>query len=190
LNEYEVYCLYSALKQHFTSDYDFFKYNGKVRHSIKSFEKRKDKWFFIKIARKIQDPKAYLIANFLDDKKWIGEFSEDSYVNWLKRQQSMTYMYETDLGCLYDNFNENFALDENQHPHVLKLFLSGKIFLESLMILLDLTNSWRYYDVKLKDDILWVPISLKLQKYSPFFWQNYDKGKFRLLTQTRFGVTT
>ena len=192
MNEYEVWCLYSALKQHFTTpDYDFFKYNGKIRNtSVYHFEKRKDKHFFFKIARKINDPKTYLIANFLEDKKWIGEFTEDCYDQLLKRQQSMTYLYETDLGQLDDNFNDNFIIMDDQIPRAVKLFLSGKIFLESLLILLDLTNSWRYYDVKLKDDILWSPLSLKLRKYSPFFWQQYDKSKFRLLTQTRFGVTT
>ena len=35
---YEVYCYFLALKQHFTSNYDFFKYNGKVV-DIEDFDK-------------------------------------------------------------------------------------------------------------------------------------------------------
>ena len=44
---FEVYKMYLALKQHFTkSDYDYFKYEGKVRANENSFEQRRDRYFF------------------------------------------------------------------------------------------------------------------------------------------------
>ena len=44
---YNAYITYLAIKQHFTSpEYDFIKYNGKVRASKDSFLKRRDKFFF------------------------------------------------------------------------------------------------------------------------------------------------
>ena len=40
---FEVYKMYLALKQHFTKpDYDFWKYNGKIRANEKSFEQMKN----------------------------------------------------------------------------------------------------------------------------------------------------
>ena len=50
---FEVYKMYLALKQHFTKDnYDYQKYNGKVSASEKSFEERRDRFFFKKLATK------------------------------------------------------------------------------------------------------------------------------------------
>jgi len=50
---FEVYKMYLALKQHFTKDnYDYVKYRGKVTASEKSFEERRDRYFFKKLATK------------------------------------------------------------------------------------------------------------------------------------------
>jgi len=50
---YQVYCEYLALKSHFSNrKYDYFKYNKKVRASLQSFYKRKDRYFFEKTSRK------------------------------------------------------------------------------------------------------------------------------------------
>ena len=45
---FEVYICYLAMKRHFTSSYDYFKYNGKVNARVDAFENRKDKFFFFK----------------------------------------------------------------------------------------------------------------------------------------------
>ena len=48
---FEVYKVYLALKQHFTKqEYDYFKYHGKVRANENSFEQRRDRYFFKKLA--------------------------------------------------------------------------------------------------------------------------------------------
>ena len=44
---FEVYQNYLSLKSHFTNPkYDYFKYNKKVRATITSFNRRKDRYFF------------------------------------------------------------------------------------------------------------------------------------------------
>ena len=51
---FEVYKMYLALKQHFTKEkYDFYKYNGKVRANEKSFEERRDRYFFLKVSDEV-----------------------------------------------------------------------------------------------------------------------------------------
>ena len=49
---FDLYTYYVAVKQHFTSDYDFFKYGGKLRLKQTSFDTRKDKFFFYKLTKK------------------------------------------------------------------------------------------------------------------------------------------
>ena len=46
MTPFEAYKTYSALKLHFTTDYNYFQYNGSVRLKQESFEKRNDKVFF------------------------------------------------------------------------------------------------------------------------------------------------
>ena len=55
MNEFEAYQKYIALKLHFTSDYDYFKYNGKTNVTLNSFNERKDKFHFKKIVKKYGD---------------------------------------------------------------------------------------------------------------------------------------
>ncbi len=49
---YEAFSIYHTLKLHFTSDYDYFKYNGKCNISPTTFENRRDKYHFYKLSRK------------------------------------------------------------------------------------------------------------------------------------------
>ena len=47
---YDAYTLYLGIKLHFYSkDYNFVRYNGKVKADINSFLKRKDKYHFGKL---------------------------------------------------------------------------------------------------------------------------------------------
>ena len=52
MDPFEVYKLYNALKLHFEQDsYDAIKYNFKSNVTPQSFFKRKDKFFFAKLAK-------------------------------------------------------------------------------------------------------------------------------------------
>ena len=69
MNEFECYNLYTALKLHFTTDYDYFKYGGKCNVTPASFNKRRERFFFKKLAREYPDPELrdFLVSNFLND---------------------------------------------------------------------------------------------------------------------------
>ena len=103
MSAFEAYKEYVALKNHFTKpDYDFIKYNGKTGLKVSSFEKRKDKIFFEKLA-KIENYHEFLVANFsVNPKLWIRDlsYSEDAkliYQDWKKRNQSITYLYKKEF---------------------------------------------------------------------------------------------
>ena len=50
---FETYQSYLSMKSHFTNrKYDFFRYGGKSRATMASFNKRKDKYWFEKTSRK------------------------------------------------------------------------------------------------------------------------------------------
>ena len=103
MTPFDAYKTYLALKNHFSkSNYDYFKYAGKSRASVASFEKRKDKYWFERISRQKNDNeiKDFFIANLLEaddpNSVWIGNVIRDGdiyYKEWIKKQQSLKYLF-------------------------------------------------------------------------------------------------
>ena len=176
---FETYQTYLSMKSHFTNrKYDFFKYGGKSRATMTSFNKRKDKYWFEKTSRKYSDQQIldFLLSNFVTTDNpqnlWIGEIinsGERNYAEWMRRQQSLTYLFKEQLGELLSNknLNEVFDCSNRKHPIVLKKYLGGEISLETLMILEKVFSFAKNFDKKL-DDPVWETVSLKLKKYNPF----------------------
>ena len=70
-----------------------------------------------------------------------------------------------------------FLVKENNHPIILKLFLQKEIRIETVCILIDITETMKYLDKHLKNDIIWDDIGSTIKKYTPFIV--YDKDKFK-----------
>ena len=107
---YEAFSLYESLKLHFTKEsYDFFKYNGKTKVSVQSFENRKDKYHFYKLSRKYPNKDTmidFLVANFVENENiWIGQLlEEEAHLRYLSRQkvvQSLSYTFENDCKLMH-----------------------------------------------------------------------------------------
>lgn len=195
LNGYETYCLYLALKQHFTKDnYDFFKYGGKARNvSKESFLSRKDRFQFEKLARRCDDVKTHMVANFMaDNRTWIGEMLDDEAFDatkrHLKRIQSMSYNFKNELENI-DNIKELFAMTDTGYPKFMVEYNFGTISMESIVILDAFIGFISKFDAKLGDDYLWSKFSFKARKFAPFLLQSLDKKKFKQILKERIENT-
>ena len=187
---YQAYKLYVALKNHFTSQYyDFFKYGGSVKAGRSSFERRNDKFFFCKLAKK-KDVKGFLIANLIDNQtNWIGDVvtsnnSEKVYTKWLARQQSLQYIFENDLAKLDADFNNNIIVENGQHPKLLKLALRKEISLETVVIMNSLCKFFKYWSRNIEDQLVWPAFKFKCVRYRPFV--EFDEEKFRKIVVDKF----
>ena len=175
---FETYQHYLSLKNHFTNPkYDFFKYGAKTRASVTSFNKRKDKYWFEKTSRKYSDKEVvdFLVSNFTatdnPQNLWIGEIinsGERNYAEWMRRQQSLTYLFkEQSNELLLENELETLFNCTKGHPLLLKKYLSGSVSLETLTIFDKIFHFSKNFDKRLTDPV-WETVSLKLKKYSPF----------------------
>ena len=175
---YETYQTYLSMKSHFTNKkYDFFKYGGKSRATISSFNKRKDKYWFEKTSRKYSDQEItdFLLSNFVTtdtpQNLWIGEIinsGERNYSDWMKRQQSLTYLFkEQSKELIYENGFEQIFNCSKGHPPILKKYLGGELNLETLTIYEKIFSFRKNFDKKLVDPV-WETVSLKIKKYLPF----------------------
>ena len=145
MSPFDCYQTYLSLKNHFTKEkYDFFQYGGRTRASVSAFNKRKDKYWFEKLSRQKKDEEVrnYFIANFCSsdspEKIWIGGLikeGETEYQNWLKRTQSLTYLFTEQSRELFSGKKLEDVFDCSKgHPILLKKYLGGKVSLETLVI--------------------------------------------------------
>ena len=186
MNPFQTYSTFLALKNHFSNKkYNYFTYNGKVRASLQSFYKRKDRFYFEKMSRQKSDEEIvnFFVANFIshDDpgSLWIGEIireGEENYKNWQRRTQSMSYLFKQEVS-IFDasNFDSMFALESNKHPRLIKEYLQKNVSLETLVILNEILGYKKRFDARLLDPV-WEMISLKIEKYTPFL--RVDKSKY------------
>ena len=142
----------------FRSDYDYNKYHGKAKVTVDSYLKRKDKPFFAKVARKYLTPentKNFFISNFIvNPKGWVGNFNEQNYDDYRKRNQSLKYNYTNELHELFQKisvFDELFHVKEGQHPLLLKQFLAKKVSIETMCIMENLLEYCKYWNEDIEE---------------------------------------
>lgn len=176
-----AYQEYMAIKRHFTSTYDYFKYNGKVNVTPDAFYTRKDAYSFQKLSKK-KDYKNLILANMVDNQKlWVGDLMEEKatgiYLAWKKRNDAITSHVQDNLGKLNDDFKSNFVSNKGQYPLVIDLYLRREISLETTAILAKLTNSQEYWAKSVLDNVMFPDIMKRLDKYHPFLVYSTDKVK-------------
>lgn len=188
---YETFGLYHALKLHFTTDsYDFFKYNGKASISVDAFEKRKDKWHFYKLSRRLQgrdDMTDFIVANLVNDENtWVGNLIEEtSDVIYRQRQkviQSLSYTFQNDCQKLFDGVSDPNAVlqsESGDYPKLLTMTLRKEIELETLCILNRILGFVPMWTRKITDTVRWPNYNRKILKYTPFI--SYDDTRFKMI---------
>lgn len=184
MNEFEVYQKYIALKNHFSREsYDYFKYGGKTRASVATYEKRRDRHFFKKIA-KHRDPVNFMLASMIEKPNiWIGDIEESAYRDYCRRVQALEYNFKTEIAELPDQLNDLLIVDGSV-PKLIQLMMQGTVSIETTCIIIDITKSLFYLNRKLMNDILWKEIGLRISKYTPFI--NYDRDKFKRISLERW----
>ena len=192
MTSYDAYKLYLAIKLHFTTaNYDYFKHNAKVNSSLNAFLKRNDRFFFHKLATKYGDELMYYyVSNFVDrPKTWVGDLvradGDTIYNKWRKYNESLSYNFRNDCVLVRNvidgnniRFDDVFSVDSGQHPRLLRLLLSGKVSIQSVIIFDKILSFISRWDKEIKETIIWPEKSFKITKLRPFINVNITKCKF------------
>lgn len=186
---FKFYVKYLAMKQHFTTDgYDYQKYRGKIRASFDTFRTRNDVFFYHKLANK-EEPENLMLANFIVKpnvfiREIVEQDGEERYFEWRKKIDSLSRVFKDDLQKLDDDYQENFAAYNGQHPKIMNLYVQRKITLETFTILTNLSNIFPYWEKEIVDRIVARDIIRLSRKYMPFLI--IDEKKFKNLIRERF----
>ena len=179
MNGLEAYSSYLAVRNHFKSNYDYFKYNGKIKVNEDKFRTRRDHYQFEKLARIYDREKfiQYLVANFIQDEDYILGMSQGrammNHKKWQKNIESFNYQFKEDIQTLreyHSQFDSLFitGADGEVHPFAFKLYLREKININTLVVLNKLINYsgvWSKQENAMLNDFIFV-----LNKYTPFMY--------------------
>lgn len=191
MDGFKTYRYYLAIKLHFTTDkFDVFQNRGNVKGTREAFTARNDRYIFEKLALKFDHDKdiiQFFVSNFAygnGSAIYAGKEADDSYIEWLRRKQSITKVFIDDLAQMLTYIEKNklkhtaiFEFTENEYPVALKLFIGGKISIETLRILDD------FYPIihKWKDNnsikYIWEDEMRRIIKLTGFV--KYDKIKIK-----------
>ena len=176
---FDCYKTFLAMKSHFTKEtFDYQKFGNKLsKITLKSFYKRKDRFYFESMVRKYPDKdiENFFVSNFVAESDpqlvymaTIVKTGEKTYREWQKRIQSLSYVFKNEAEHLLDGKKVDDVFDCSKgHPPILKSHLAGKTSLES-MIICDRILGYRNNFNKKMDDVVWKSVSMKMKKYSPF----------------------
>ena len=190
---FAAFALYNSLKLHFSSNsYDYIKYHGKTNVTKETFAVRKDKYQFYKLSRKysLDELKDFYIANFLQGDKWVGDMlspeGEDIYKKWQKVQQSLTYTFQNDTIYLFEKYKpaEMFKVSGN-YPNLLKELMEDNIHIETLIYMDIIMGFLPVWKKEIEEDIIWPNWEMKLRKYQPFIFDQYNVQKFEDILKER-----
>ena len=90
----EAYRMYLAMRNHFRSkSYNFLK-SPYSKAKPETYDKRKDKYFFVKLSRKYDEKQLaqFYLSNFLADNcEWIGAMSANGERNYIEYQKEYNH---------------------------------------------------------------------------------------------------
>lgn len=183
----EVYRTYLAFKQHFSNEnFDFFKYEGKVKAKEETYQGRRDFWKFEYLGRKYTDTeiKERFLSVFVysdnPTKVWVGEVLKESNKDWIeyrKRWGSISYLFKEDIDYLKSKGDLNSILNISKgHPILLREYIKDKVMLETLLIFDIVCGFQKVWDSKLIDPV-WRNLSTLLTNYKPFCSVNREVFK-------------
>ena len=189
IDPFDSYKLYNALKLHFEGSYDAVKYNFKTNASPNSFFKRKDKYFFAKLAKNQKDLMNFYVYNFVEDVKYITEMQDRYYTKHKKIHESLTRTFQADINKLAEEYSFDELLQagpNNQAPKIVEKWMHEEITLETLVIMNALTSFVYWEGKKITETIFWPDLSRKITKYEPFV--KFDRDKYINIVKKAFTI--
>ena len=192
IDPFESYKLYNALKLHFETGYDAVKYNFKSNVTPQSFFKRKDKYFFAKLAKKYNgNLRDFYISQFINEQSYVGDMmdseAESYYSTYKKIKESIHRVFSIDINNMSDinaDFDKFFLSENGQQPYIVQLWMQEEISLETVVILNSIFGFVQIEDSKISDTIIWPDNKRRIEKYTPFV--NFDKDKCKTMLMSKF----
>ena len=188
---FDVFKVYLAVKLHFTSNYDYFEYDGKVNCKLETFTKRNDRYFFHKLSTKYGKDQIldFFVANFCEnDKKWVGNLLQndgrETYLNYKKIKDNFKYHFRNEFTNIVNDFStkrisfdDGFLCRDGQHPRLLRLLIQRRASFQTIIVLDQVLSFIKNWNKQIKENIVWPKIAHKVARLKPFIKYNITECK-------------
>ena len=183
---YETYLMYLALQKHFSSNYDFFQYNGKVRASVDSYQKRNDMFAFEKLSKIVvkDDRLDFFVAHFLENpKEWIKNMSKTKLEMHRAKMKNFPITFRENLRRIKMEGVGKMMTLNGDIPKIHKLCLSGDLEVETLIMIDWMAPFIDKHSVEVSVPFVFPEHIKKLQNYRPFL-KNKLSDRYKYYVET------
>ena len=114
---------------------------------------------------------------------WTGNFTDNNYVEYCKRRQSLKYTYQNDLVDLLrkgKDIDNILNVKDGQHPLLLKQFFGKNVDIETMVILDSLFSYCKKWDRDIDEKIIWPQTKKLIKNYSSVL--TFDREWYRIET--------
>ena len=186
---YEVYIRYLALQRHFSTDYDYFLYNGKVKASVDTYSNRNDVFSFEKVSKIIrkEDTEDFFVAHFLDNpKEWIRNMSKQKLDEYKSNYKNFPIKFEQDMHFVKLNGpSEMISCNENNIPSIHKNVINKNLSIESIIVLDKIFPFIDKHKEVVKVPFVWPDYITKVKKYKPFVEKKLQENFINIVDVAR-----
>jgi len=171
---YYTYINYLALQRHFTSDYDYFKYQGKVNASKQAYNKRTDYYSFEKLSKILPQKEllTFFLSHFIDKPNcWIRDMSKDNHNKFKSHLKNFPSKFKQDVEMLASEYKPaELVYVKNDHtiPLIHDLAIKNLINVETLLLIDSFYPFVDNHYNLIKIPVMWPQYIQKIKKYRPF----------------------
>jgi len=171
---YYTYIKYLALQRHFTSEYDYFKYQGKVNASKEAYNNRTDYFSFEKLNKILpqKELEYFFLSHFLDKPNcWIKDMSKIKYEKYKAHMRNFASKFKQDMEVISQQYTPNDLVevkDSFSIPLIHDLTIKKIINLESLILIDSFYSFIDDHSKKIDIPVMWPQYIQKVKKYRPF----------------------
>jgi len=185
---FNVYIQYIALQRHFSSDYDYFKYNGKVNAKTESYTKRNDLYSFEKLTKILpaDQREDFFVSHFLDNpKEWIKNMSKQKYELFVSLYKHLPKTFREDLEKIALEGPSNVIQTGSDIPRIHKMVMSDEIKLETVIILDRVFPIMSKHKEEVNIPFVWPDYVRKFEKYQPFVMKKIGEDFYKYVDIAR-----
>jgi len=169
---YLAYLKYLALQRHFTSNYDYHKFGGKVKASTDAYQKRNDMFSFEKLTKVIEpsDIEDFLVSHFIDNPKcWIKNMNKSTFEEWKSKIRRMPQLFKDDMIHIKEvGPSKMLEATKDSIPLIHDKVMKSEINLESVVLLDNIYPFLEKHEAMVKLPFVWPDYIKKVKKYKPF----------------------
>lgn len=169
---FRAYEIYSALKLHFSSDYDATKYNFKTRAKLASFEKSGQRFLFDRLAEKFpteRDAIIFFTAQMVDNPRFfVTNYDESLARELVAYVDAADYRFKKEMKVLLQKYGftpKLYSTGEN-YPQIVEAYLQKEIQFPTMAILYKLLGGTGVVKLNTSRPVVWADLERSINKFN------------------------